>query len=333
MTANTLPLSGQAVVYAGRGGYEVIAVEQRQTRPPARGEVRIRVHAAAVNPTDLLLRAAPEDGPPTSIIPGMDAAGVIESVGPDVSRFQPGDAVMAAVMPRRPEGGAQTQYLVLPAASVVAVPVGVTLAQAATLPMNGLTALRALDLVGLQAGQFLAISGGSGLLAQYALALARRAGIKTIADAKPEDAARVRGYGADIVIERGPGFADAVRRELPQGAHALLDTAVLGEAAFGALQDGGVYVPVRGWAGPVAPRGIRIQPVFVFEVLQRTEWLEQLRQAVEAGDLSLRVAGEYPPAQAAQAQRALAAGGLTGRPVIVFNGQAAHHTGRGGAPR
>ena len=311
------PLTGKAITYVGRGGYEVIEIRERAVRAPAAGEVRIAVKAAAVNPTDLLLRAGAGDLT-APIVPGMDLAGIIESVGPGVLRLHAGEKVMAAVMARRPEGGAQSQYVVAPAASVVAIPEGVSLVQASTLPMNGLTALRALELASLEKGQFLAISGGAGLLACYAIAAAKRQGQKVVADAKPEETELVRSYGADVVVERGPGFAEAIRREVPEGVDALLDTAVLGEKSFAAVRDGGVYIPVRGWADKPSERGIRIKPVLVSECLERTEWLELLRDMVAAAEIKLRVAGEYAPEQIADAQRAVQAGGLRGRPVILF---------------
>src|SRR5262249_10984580 len=151
------------------GGPEVLEVIDRDVRGPGPGEVRLAVRAAAVNPTDIGLRAsgAPNLDPPW--IPGMDAAGTIESVGDGVDRLAPRDPVMAAVMPRRPEGGAQSELLVVPAASVVALPDGADAVAAATLPMNGLTALLALDLLGLGAGDTLAVTGGAGLLASYAI--------------------------------------------------------------------------------------------------------------------------------------------------------------------
>lgn len=197
-------------------------------------------------------------------------------------------------------------------------PEGVSFAEASTLPMNGLTALRALELAALVKGQILAVSGGAGLLAHYAIAAAKWNGLKVIADAKPAEAELVRSYGADIVVERGPGFAEAIRRELPNGVDALLDTAVLAAKSFGAIRDGGIYIPVRGWGDKPSERGIEIKPVFVYEVFGRTEWLELLRDMVAAGQLKLRVAGEYAPEQTADAQRALEAGGLRGRPVILF---------------
>jgi NADPH2:quinone reductase len=312
------PITGRAITYKRPGGYEVIEISERTVRPPGIGEVRINVKAAAVNPTDIGLRERGIPDQTWTVVPGMDAAGIIESVGPGVSRLEAGQNVMAAVMPRRSEGGAQAQFIVVPAASVVPIPDGASLAEASTLPMNGLTALRALELAALRTGQFLGVSGGAGLLAHYAIAAAKRQGQKVIADAKPEEAELVRNYGADIVVQRGPGFADAIRREVPGGVDALLDTALLAEKSFGAIRDDGVYVPVRGWADKPSERGIKIKPVFVSEVLERTEWLELLRNMVAAAQIKLRVAGEYPSERIADAQRALAAGGLRGRAVVLF---------------
>ena len=313
------PLTSKAVTYKTLGGYEVIEFKERTVRAPAAGEVRIEVKAAGVNPADFIFRDPGYPGMNLNIVPGMDAAGVIESVGPGVSRLHRGQQVMTAVNPVRPEGGAQAQHIVVPAASVVSVPEGVSLAQASILSMTGLTALYALDIAALKNGQVLAVSGGAGLLAQYAIAAAKRQGIKVIADAKPADAKVVHGYGADIVVERGPGFTEAIRREFPNGADALFDTARLGEESFGAIRDGGVYIPVRvrGWAD-TAERGIKIKPFHVTDVLERTEWLELLRNMVAAGEIKLRAVEEFAATKAADAQRALVAGSPRGRPVILF---------------
>lgn len=311
------PVSGKAVVYTARGGYDVIRVVERVVRAPAADEVRIRVRAAAVNPTDIVVRDPGRGEPP--LTPGMDAAGHIEAVGPGVPpRLRVGDAVMAAVTPIRPEGGAQAAHIIAPAASVVPVPRGVSLAEASTLPMNGLTALYALEIAGLSQGQTLAVSGGAGLLAHYTIAVAKQQRLRVIADAKPEEFGLVRGYGADVVVPRGPGFAAAIRAEVPQGVDALVDTALLRESAFPAIRDGGVCISVRRWDDAPSERGIRVRLVWAGEVLGRTEWLELLRGLAESGTIKLRVAGEYASEQVADAQRALAAGGLRGRPVITF---------------
>jgi NADPH2:quinone reductase len=300
------------------GGPEVLEVIDRSVRDPVAGEVRIAVRAAAVNPTDIGLRqhGGGDLAPPWT--PGMDAAGAIESVGPGVDRLAPGAEVMAAVSPRRAEGGAQAQLLVVPATSVVRIPDGASVEQAATLPMNGLTAMLGLDELALSAGDTLAVSGGAGLLASYVIGLAHERGVQVIADAKPQDEELVRGFGADIVVARSDDFARAVRDVAPEGVVAVYDTALLNRTAFGAIRDRGGLVVVRGWDGSEPERGIKIVAVRVATALQRTDWLEHLRALAADGRLALRVAGRYAPEQAADAHRTMETGGLRGRALIVF---------------
>jgi NADPH2:quinone reductase len=300
------------------GGPEVLAVIDREVREPGVDEVRIRVRAAGVNPTDIGLRSMGAGQVPPPWTPGMDAAGVIESVGPGVERLRVGQEVMAAVMPRRAEGGAQAELLVVPAASAVPTPARASLPQAATLPMNGLTALLGLELLGLAEGEWLLVSGGAGLLASYVIPLAARQGLRVIADAKPEDEELVHSFGAEVIAPRGSGLRAAVRETVPDGVAALFDTALLGSSAFPAIADGGQIAVVRGWDDSETERGIRVRPVWVREALERTDWLELLRRLASDGTLQLRVAAEYAPEQVAEAQRVTAAGGLRGRAVIVF---------------
>jgi NADPH:quinone reductase-like Zn-dependent oxidoreductase len=292
---------------------------ERDVREPAEDEVRIAVKAAAVNPTDLGLtqHGDPEHPPPWT--PGMDAAGTIETTGSGVERFKVGEQVMAALTPRRPEGGAQAELIVVPAASVVPIPEGASLQEASTLPMNGLTARLGLEMLGLGPGDTLAVSGGAGLLASYVIGLARERELRVIADAAEADVELVRSFGADEVVPRGAEFAAHVRAVAPEGADGLYDTALLGAEAFGALRDGGGMAVVRGWDDSVpAERGIRIHKVMVRTVLDRTDWLLELRDLAQVGRIALRVAGEYSPEDADEAQQAMAAGGLRGRALIVF---------------
>lgn len=312
------PIAARAVVYGASGGTEVIQFGSRMVRPPLAHEVRIKVVAAAVNPTDILLREGARNDTFLPTTPGMDASGTIQAVGAEVSNVAVGDEVMAVVSPGRAEGGAQAEYIVVPAASVVRKPHNSTLRQAATLPMNGLTAFYALDLAALAPGQTIAVTGGAGVLAHYTIAAAKDRGLVVIADAKPSEAGLVRGYGADIVVDRGERFADDILRHVPGGVDALLDTALLAEASFPALRSGGVYIPVRRWSGKPTPRDIVVRPVLVTEVITRTDWLEATRRLVEAGRLSPVVFKEYGFDQVDQAQAVLAAGGVRGRPVLVW---------------
>jgi len=300
------------------GGLEVLEVIDRPVRDPGPGEVRIAVRAAAVNPTDIGLREGGGGDLPPPWTPGMDASGTIESVGPGVDRLQVGERVMAAVTPRRPEGGAQAELVVAPAASTVAAPEGASLEQASTLPMNGLTAMLGLDLLSLGDGETLLVTGGAGLLASYVIGIAKRRGLRVLADARGADRELVRGFGADHVLPRGDGLVAAVGEIAPEGVAAVYDTALLGRDVFGAIRDGGGIAVVRGWDGSPTERGIVVHQVRVREVLERTEWLLELRSLAADRTLALRVAGEYPPERAADAELVMDAGGLRGRAVIVF---------------
>ena len=307
----------RAVGIVRPGGPDVLEVVEREVREPGEGEVRIRVAYAAVNPSDTATRARGGAGEPPWV-PGWDAAGVVESVGSAVDGVAVGDEVMAVVWPGRPQGGAQQELVVNLAASVVPVPDGVSLEAAATLPMNGLTALAALDLLGLAAGRTLVVTGGAGHLASFAIPLAKERGLRVIADAKPDDEELVLSFGADVVGARGGAFVDAVRAEVADGADGVLDTALLNRDAFPLLREGGVLVPVRGWSHGDSERGIDIRPVLVRNAVERTDWLHELRGLAARGRLPLRPLDAYPPERAAEAHRAMDAGGLRGRVLIAF---------------
>jgi NADPH:quinone reductase-like Zn-dependent oxidoreductase len=296
----------------------VLSVIAREVRDPGPGKVRIAVRAAAVNPTDITLREQGIDGD-APWVPGMDAAGTVESVGDGVDRFEVGDAVMAAVRPIGPDGGAQAELVVVPAASVVQMPDGATFEEAATLPMNGLTAMLGFELLDLPEGASLAVSGGAGYLASYVIPLAKRRGLRVLADAKPEDEFLVRGFGADVVLARGETFIGSVLEEIPGGVDGFFDTALLMQDALPAIRDGGAIAAVRPWTGGEPERGIVVRRVGVRSVFDRTAWLEELRRHAGDGLLALRVAATFPPDQVVEAQRLTSAGGIRGRAVIVFD--------------
>ncbi len=200
----------------------------------------------------------------------------------------------------------------------MAVPDGLSFAEAATLPMNGLTALRGLEMLGLSAGDTLGVAGGAGLLASYVIAFAKAQGLRVIADAGPADEELVRGFGADVVVPRGD-FGAAVRAVEPGGVDAVYDTALLYREALPAIRDGGDLLVVRGWfdTDPV-PRDIAVHAVMVGQVLERTDWLEQIREFASDGRIAARVARELAPEEAGEGHRLMEAGGLRGRCVIAF---------------
>ena len=303
------------------GGPEALRVVELPDPEAGPGEVRIRVRAAAVNPTDTGLRAGLyaaryQDIPPP-YVPGMDAAGVLDQIGPDVSTdLEIGQHVIAIVVPRGSHG-AYSELVVVPAESVTRAPAGASYAEAATLPMNGLTVRQALDVLDLSPGQALGVTGAAGAVGGYAVQLGKAAGLWVVADASEADEALVKDLGADVVVRRGPEFAERVREAVPDGVDGLVDAALLDELVVPAVRDGGRIATVRGFRGEEA-RGITWHPVLVRNYAREQAKLDQLRQQAEADQVTLRVAHTLPAEQAGEAHRILEAGGTRGRLVLEF---------------
>jgi len=262
-------------------------------------------------------RAEMQKADPPPYVPGMDAAGVLDEIGDGAETdLAVGDHVMAIVLPKGAHG-AYAEHIVVPAESVTRVPAGATDAEAATLPMNGLTARLSLDLLALEPGQTLAVTGAAGCYGGYVVQLAKADGLRVIADASPADEQLVRDLGADVVVPRGDDVAARIREIAPEGVDGLADGSVQNGLLLAAIKDSGGFATVRGWSGP-SERDITIHPVWVRAYLKEQAKLDRLRQQVEDGSVTLRVARTYPAAEAAEAHRQLAAGGTRGRLVIEF---------------
>lgn len=303
------------------GGPEALQVVDLPEVHAGPGEVRLRVHAATVNPTDTYVRngarAEQLEKDPPPYIPGMDVAGVIDEVGEGTATtLGVGDSVMAMVIPTGSHG-AYRESIVLSADAVARAPTGASHVEAATLPMNGLTARLSLDQLGLDRGQVLAVTGAAGCYGGYVVQLAKADGLQVIADASPADEGLVSELGADIVVPRGDDIADQVRSVCPDGVDGLADGSFQSELVVGAIRDGGAFASVRGWKG-TGERDITFHTTWVRELDGRADLLDRLRQQTEDGLISLRVAASFAAEQAAEAHRILEAGGTRGRCVITF---------------
>jgi NADPH:quinone reductase-like Zn-dependent oxidoreductase len=282
--------------------------------------VRLRVTAAAVSPTDTHLVAGayagrdPVKQPPW--VPGMDVAGVVAEVGEEVDHLRVGDVAMGIVVPTGAHG-AYREDLVLPADSVVRAPAGSDAVAACTLPMNGLTARMALDRMALSPGQVLAVTGAAGAFGGYVVQLGKADGLTVVADASEADEQLVRNLGADVVVRRGDDVAARIREHFPEGVHGLADGSVQDAALLPAVRDGGAMATVRGYRGD-GQGDVRVLPTRVSRAAEDRAGLDRLRQQVEDGLLTLRVARTFPAEQAAEAHRVLARGGIRGRLVITF---------------
>jgi NADPH:quinone reductase len=316
----------RAVGFTEFGGPDVLRIVSLPVPTPGPGQVLVRVVAAAVNPTDLAFRAGGHRSMPPGVeppyVPGMDLAGVIDAVGDPANGegeagWAVGERVMAAVSPWVPGGGAQAEFVVVSADALARVPDGISLEAAATLPMNALTVRAALDILALRPGETLAVTGAAGAVGGDTIQLAGAEDVWVIADAGEADEDLVRDLGAHVVVRRGPGVAERIREVVPDGAHALLDAAVMGAQVLPAVRDGGQMIAVRPFSGD-SERGISISLVLVFQHLHEGARLAGLADLVTKGVLTLRVAGVLPAARAAEAHRRFEAGGVRGRLVLTF---------------
>ncbi|MFF3376641.1 NADP-dependent oxidoreductase [Streptomyces sp. NPDC002680] len=310
----------KAIGLTAFGGPEVLRVLDLPVPEAGPGEIRIRVHAATVNPVDTLVRrgiAFVSDAEPP-YVPGMDAAGVVEQIGEGTDTgLAVGDRVMAVVVVSGTHG-AYAEHVVVPAESVVRAPAGTTDVEAATLPMNGLTARMALDLLELPAGATVAVTGAAGAVGGYAVQLAKADGFRVIADAAPKDELLVKELGADVVLPRGAEYPDLVRVEIPEGVDGLVDTAGIAAQAVRAVRDGGRVASSVGGTQVPAERGIETRFTFVPQYAREHAKLDRLRELAEADRLTPRVARTLPAEQAVEAHRLLEAGGLRGRVILTF---------------
>ena len=309
----------RAVGFKKFGDPEVLEVIDVPEVSAGEGEIRIKNYASAVNPTDIVSRSGlikqfiKDFSLPC--VPGMDVAGEVDEVGNGVETgIKVGDKVMAMVMPNKLHG-AYREQLILDQNAVVKAPEGFSHFEASTLPMNGLTARLSLDLLDLKKGNIIAVTGGPGAYGGYVIQLAKADGLNVLADSNEKDIQLLKDLGVDHIIPREKNFVEEVRKIFPNGVDGIADGALLNEKAIGAVKDNGSFTSVRNFIGE-PQRNINFTATWVSEYNCDFEKLNKLRQQVEDGLITLRVADIVTPENAAKAHRRLDAGGTRGRMVI-----------------
>jgi NADPH2:quinone reductase len=194
---------------------EVMKVGELPDPQPGRGEVRVRLHASAVNPSDVKARAGSRPIRWPKLIPNSDGAGVVDKVGPGVTSHRVGDRVWTFNGQWDRPFGTSAQMIALPAKLAVPLPEALTWEQGACLGIPVMTAHRCLFADGPIAGKVVLVTGGAGVVAHYAIQLAKWAGAKVVttvsSDAK---AAHARAAGADIVINyRNESVVERIKAE------------------------------------------------------------------------------------------------------------------------
>ncbi|OLF15076.1 NADP-dependent oxidoreductase [Actinophytocola xanthii] len=286
------------------GGPDALTVRDIPVPTRADGEILIRTVASSINPVDWKTRTmVGADRLPMTL--GWDLAGVV--LASDHPGFGTGDRVIAMSAQFATGRGTWTDIVSLPADLVAAAPATVSLPEAATLPLAGLTALQVLNRLRLTPGQTLLVTGAAGAVGGLAVQLAAHEGIVVHGlVSRPEHLDAVRQLGADEVTDQtgALGRYDAV-----------FDTA--GVHVPHAVKDGGRYITVGADAvtDELAERTIDAGPNYVE---QDGAGLTRLAALVDAGGLRLRIGTHYPIHQIHHAHRRAERGGMLGKVVLTF---------------
>lgn len=321
----------QAVGLRTFGGPEVMEVIERPRPVPAAGEVVVKVAAASINPVDIGLRVGrqvdrlAEVGLQPPYVAGMELVGAVTRIGPGVDAWKEGDRVAGIVSPYRLQGGAQAEEVAVGQRSLVSLPEGVDTVDSVTIPMNGLTALAALDWLALSSEQTLGVTGAAGVVGRYVVQLAALRGIRVIAEAASRAHAELINLGATEVVHRGPEFARGMVLAAGHKVDGIVDTAVLGAACLPAIKDGGGLAAVRDHEA-FWERGITRSFIKVTDYLEASDHLQVLVGLHKSGDLVPAPLILLGPDEAAEAHRRLELGGVPGRFVIRFGEGAASPT-------
>lgn len=231
---------------------------------PGDGEVLIDVHAAGIGNWEDLVRTGAWDvgiRPPMAL--GVEAAGIVRAVGPGVSRFAPGDAVMVHSAPLRYQGAWAERFLANEA-DVAAKPPAFDWPVAGVLPVPLLTAAQVTGGLGCRPSDSVFVHGAGGLTGGLFVLMAAQAGCRVVATGSPGAADRIRAYGAAEVIDyRAPDWQAQVQASSPAG-FAVAINAVRGAAAslLPLVRDGGRLVTITG-DPPASERGIEVKYVIV----------------------------------------------------------------------
>lgn len=308
-------------VQAFRAAPELVEVPEPAVEP---GRILVKVAAAGLNPVDWLIADGMLDGMAPHVFPlvmGRDFAGTVTEVGHGVTRFAVGDEVFGQACGAAIGTGSYAEYVSASEDGPLALaPRSVPLAQAAALPVAGMTAAQILEAAAVREGESLLVIGAAGGVGSYLTQLAAARDVRVLAAVRGPEHERMGALGAAVTIDTtAQDLAAAVREEYPDGVDALVDLVSRTRDDFAAraalVHDGGVALSSLHQEDPArAPKGVE---VLGFEMSPRSELLASLAQDVDSGRLRIAVDAEVPLAQGAAAVARSRAGGARGKTLIV----------------
>jgi NADPH:quinone reductase-like Zn-dependent oxidoreductase len=320
----------KAIVFTKYGSLDVLKLQEVQKPTPSDDQVLVQVHASAVNFANLAhVRGQPFVArlwsgflKPKHPIPGGDIAGRVETVGKNVTQFQPGDEVFGDLADRG--FGAFAEYVPVSENSIALKPVNMTFEEAAAVPQAGVVALQGLRNVGqIQSGQKVLIVGASGGNGTFAVQIAKAFGAEVTGVCSTRNVDLVRSLGADHVIDyTKEDFATS-------GQHYDLILSTAGyRSVFDfkrALSPQGTYVSAGGAMAQVY-QGMFLGPLISMRgdkkltylyARQNQQDLVFLKELVEAGKVKAVIDRRYPLSEAPEALRYYGEGHSRGKVVIT----------------
>jgi NADPH2:quinone reductase len=304
------------------GGADKLRLMELPLPEPGPGEIRIHIKAAGVNPVDWKIREGllkgrlPHAFP---LIPGWDAAGIVDKVGPGASRFAVGDEVYAYCRKPVIQGGTYAEYVTVPHASGALKPKNMSFEEAATVPLAALTAWQCLfDAAKLQQNETVLVHAAAGGVGSFAVQLARDRGARILGTAGLRNHPYLAALGCDVPIDYASGDIWAtVRQKAPGHVDVVLDCVGGGalKASVDVLAKGGRMVSIvdPGEVEKLKQKGVEAHYVFVSP---NQDELAMLTRMIEDGRLRTHISERFPLEEAAEAQ-ALSKGGHTQGKIVL----------------
>jgi NADPH:quinone reductase-like Zn-dependent oxidoreductase len=295
---------------------------------PPPGEVLVKLAAASVNPIDVGIASGAFEGRMAHVYPlilGVDGAGRVEAAGEDVRGLRAGDAVHGQFL-RTPLGhGTLADYAIVPqfpdAGALQRLPDDVPVEIAAALPTAGMTAIGAIEALGLRSGQSVLITGATGGVGVFAVQLAAARGLEVIATARPDADQWIRQLGASDTVDYTSGdVTGQVRKAHPDGVDAVLGLTA-GQESFteyaGLVRDGGAALSIAFGATPELLASGRIT-VTNYLMQDKPSLLARITAEAAAGRVTVPLQRTVTLEEAPDALAGLAAGGARGKTVVLI---------------
>jgi len=325
-----------AIVQAGTGEAEVMSLQRVPVLTPGEGQVLVRIYASTVNPFEWKLRSGMMDGmvpgmgyaephatpatPENTLIPGSDAAGIVEQVGPGVTGLKAGDPVFASIsrygnIQFDGLNGAYSEFAIAIPENIIPKPASMTYAQAAGLGTATITGVGSVMDMGITEGQRLLVLGAAGGVGSSAVQAAKARGAYVIGTASQRHESYLKFLGIDEYHDYRKGtWQDEI-----SNVDVVIDTVGKDNLmlALKTVRPGAIVVGFTGGLSEVECEQYKV--TCGSRRIGGRAVLEEVSRLAEAGQLSVNVDETFPLAEAYAAQEESRDGGTQGKIVLIVD--------------